>query len=802
MAILATGCSGAPNADDATSSSTAVVREAGKLPSLPVKIPTGPFDIIDMILGNQDFLGSLFSCMLGFGCFEKSEDPTQKVLRRISSQLTAVKAEVQAGIAATRVDLATGEYAAAQQAYDEKYGDHVEVAARYLERITDSSLTDAQREAAKRSFMREGALLVPATSASAVRGYLTALAGNGGTMSSGGLLGSAWNLVSAQERSAQGDASGDLPAFLPAKSANLMSALGTQRLLEGSQFILVTVAYELLRSPKRYEDPRAQQLLRRDLKALWINGTGSIPGVAAITAALPRELPNQSGVFTQGFGDDIAESGGLLVRNFGPTVDTGTRTGPIVSADAGYSLAPGLDEWLVVTGTPEKNARPSDYVGVRDLTLSRTHDAWGYDNASGSLATTVTATDFPELTGELGSLVATYPSAPKAGDAASFAKAGSAAAAAAATGWELDPANARIRARGATGLCLAVASRDVGSEKWQYESLRFGLRGYQSGYRKLAWAYRPTMSMYGGYLAIPPRLQLADCATDSLQQWFLEGPVPMDGLPFGSPAELLPLSGANVEAIETGYPIEAWSTLTGDDVTRIFALLKARSVDATSLFRRYGAPFTRGDERALPPILHLPLSWETDSDGYYLPPSELARNGTAYIRGNNGFAMTGVAFPVVGGKFAVRVLDAWKPPKSGGNSVDLPGMSTAAILGMRVETCTFSFLPPRGEEFPCAYKNDVRSQLTVPAVTLSAGSPLEQLPSETPDEGDLASASPSGLASGSPSPSSSDDATASPSPTPTKAPSPTPSPSTDKPSREPTDEASPSPTTNETDGAP
>ena len=798
VALVATGCSSEPVSGDVATSSPSVSREAaGVTGPLSLGLPIDPVEIVSLILGNQQLLTSLFGCLMGFGCLEKQEDPTQLVLREISSQLTAVKAEVQAGVAATRVDLATGEYAAAQRAYDEKFGDHIDVAADYLARMTDSSLTQAQRDSAKRSFMREGAVLVPATSASAVRGYLGSVAGNGGTVSSGGMLGAAWNLISAQERSIQGDGSGNLPAFLPAKSANLMMGLGTQRLLEATQFLMVMLAYELVRNPKRYEDTRAQDRLRRDLNELWINGTGTIPGMASITAALPRELPNQSGVFTQGFGNDVAASGGLLVRNFGPTVETATRTGPIVSADAGYSLAPGIDEWLVVTSVPAPNRQQSDYVAVRDLTVSRTHDAWAYNPASGSLTTTVTTTDFQELSGELGPLVATHPATPKSGDTAGFSTVGSPSAEE--IGWELDPTNARIRVRGATGLCLAIASRDSSSRDGKYESLRPGLRGYQAGYRKLAWSYRPTMGITRGFLSIPPRLQLTDCANDSLQQWFLEGPVPKDGLPFGSPAELLPLSGANVEAIDSGYPLEDWSQLTGSDVDAIFSLLKTRGVDAKNLFGLYGSALTRGDERALPPILHLPLSWGgpgfTDS---YLPPSELEKLGPAFcgvalcdVPNNPAFQMAGVAFPVSGGKFAVRTFDVAKPPTRNQNAVDLPGLSTAAILGMRVESCAFAFLPPRGSDFPCAYKNEVRDQIAGPPVTLSGDSLLEQLPG---DESDLIgdpSDSPSPSPSDSPSPLPSDSPSPSPSESPSSSPSETTSPSPDEPSREPDESASP-----------
>lgn len=787
VALVATACSGDTASQESVATpetSTSNIREAASyIPSLPAKFPATPAEALKLLLPNSAFFKGLMNCFKSAGCF--GEDQTTNLLiDQVMTQIDDIKSEVRAGIAATRIDVARGDYAAAERSYDDRFGTHIVEATNFLRRMSDPSLSDFERNDAREDFLLEAQVLVPATPTSAIRGFLTSVGGNGSTMSNGGLLGAAWNLITATERSVQGDGKGQVPVFLPAKSANLMLAMGTQRLLEGTQLVTIVFAYEVLSDPDAYEDdPAAQDALREDLETLWLNGSGAVPGAAAITAALPRELPTQSGVFMQGFGDDVAASGGLLVRNFGPTVDAAARTGAIVNADAGYSMAPGIDEWLDYTRRTS-GAR-------RELILSRAGETWTYDQASGSLTTTVAATDFPRLKDEVGTLVATHGASAKAGDVAGFARAGSAAASN--IGWDLDPTNARISVRGSTNLCLANLTRYDGKPG-----------GTIRGYDKLTGWWRPIFA--GGkdasaellaLVPVAPRLRVTTCANDTLQQWFLEGPIPMDGLPFGSPSELLPLSPTNADIIDTDYPLDFWSVLTPEDVRAMFRAITARDVDATRIFTQYGSALTPGSDRALPPVLRLPVIW-LDLPGSDQPRvlgrkdrETVSTRDVSKIK-NTDYSMSGVAFPVTGGAFSIQPLNQ-KPFAAGYDTLTEPGLSTAAVLGMPVDPCVFAFLPPRGSSFPCEYKNEVQILVAVPGASLSETSVLNK--TVNPSTSNSPSASPSPPDSPSPSespsisPSESPSPSASPSVSPDEPPSPSPS-------------ASPSPSPSEPDESP
>ena len=378
------------------------------------------------------------------------------------------------------------------------------------------------------------------------------------------------------------------------------------------------------------------------------------------------------------------------------------------------------------------------------------------------------------------------------GDVAGFAREGSAAASN--IGWDLDPANARISVRGSSSLCLANLTRNDGISG---STIR--------GYDKLAGWWRPIFAggkdsnAYAGMVPIAPRLRVTACANDTLQQWFLEGPIPMDGLPFGSPSELLPLSPTNADIIDTDYPLDYWSVLSPEDVRTIFRAIAARAVDATRIFTQYGSALTPGSDRALPPMLRLPVIWlDLPGDDQ---PGVLGRKDRETVSTrdvnrikNIDYSMSGVAFPVTGGAFSIQPLNE-KSFAVGYETLTEPGLSTAAILGMPVEPCVFTFLPPRGDSFPCQYKNDVQSIVATPGSSLSETSVLNKSvspsTSRSPSATPSSSTSPSPTASPSTSPTESPSASPSVSPESSSSPSPSASSSaTSSPSRSDPDESS------------
>ena len=742
--LAVTGCAG---------DSAPVNREAaglgGGVPKLP-SLPSTPLDAIDFTVSVIGLLEGIMSCFEPWGCFgDRTAFEVQQTITRINEQLAEVKAEVAAGIAATRIDIAESSYRQAEQDYNSRFGIRITAAYRALGRMSDESLSAAARQKARRDFEAEAGLLMKSSPEAAIRDFLTTVAGSGESLSQAGLLGASWKLITAQIRQGQGDATGAVPFYLPASSINLMSAMGSQRLIEGAQFVSIIAAYTALLDPDEFATEADQRAFADELNSLWRNGVDGIPGAAAIEASLPRAVPAQSGVFTAVGPDATA---GLLVRNFGPVVDTAERTGPIVNADAGYALYPGLDTWLVHT---KRRNDPR-----RELTVSRANADWSYDPATGVLTTTITSTPYPTLKSEVGSLVAVHPNRIAAGEVVPFALAGSVPADR--TGWELDRSTSRISVKGRSDLCMAP------SRRWSSDG------GWTRGYDKIGPDF-DTVNVSVENSALP-RIVLRDCAPDSLQQWFLNGPVPSDGLPFWSPTSLLSVSPTNGAAVDDDtYPLALWRPLTSGDARSMFRGISGQGMRASLLFEQYGSPNTDAVDRALPSVSH-PIAWifeEREGRSVVVPKTPSSRE---VLTEHRLYDWSGVVLPVLEGSdrgFFVQPFE--KGPIIEGREVltvdKAPWMSTAAVLAIDVDPCTFAFVPLIGSTFSCEYKRQLMRELQAPAVQLTMDSLVRMDPRDAVDR---VPSSPSPTVS--PTPSISPTSTVSPTPSisPTSTVSPTP----------------------------
>ncbi len=744
IAVVTAGCT------QTTTSPPVPTREAAgipaNIPALPTKLPDNLAGGYNFVVGQYDFVLGLLKCFEPAGCFGDSKSTaTITALKEISAQLDAIKADIASGIAATRLDLAESNYAQVEQEYTRKYGTHIATAYRALTQMSDPAITETLRRRAYRNFMAEAAALMPATAETAMYQYLTSMAGSGQGLTQAGILGAAWRLITAQTRQDQGDAKGSLPVYLPASAINLMADIGTLRLLEGAQLAVVLTAYSVISYPDDYEsNPKEQDELRREIGALWINGIEDVPGAAAITASLPRSVPTQSGMLS-GLGADANEA--LLVRNFGPVVDTGKQSGALVNADAGSSLTPGLDDWLWVSKF--RNAPR------RELTLSRAGLAWNYDEATGSLSATIAKTPIPSLSDEAGPIVAVHPKTLAAGEIVTFARAGTVADEN--TGWAFDEKTTRISPKGHGGLCMSLRSR--GDSPGSSRTPRYDLdapyewtkgknvQGWRFAYDKIGPLYDSIPSHQYISLIPLPRITLETCASTEMQQWFLSGPIPQDSLPFWTPNALIPVSPTNAEAVgQDDYPQEYWRVLTLQEVKDAFKLLAARGVSDATLFERYGSTRTQPIDRALPPVIH-PIMESTSK----APFSFSVPEGKS-MPSKPDYPIEGVAIPVVDGSkrgFALRPIHVSEAADSQMffESATVPWMSTAAVLTMAVDPCTFTFMAPIGDSFDCEYKNRVKNEIAVEPVRLAS----------TPKSSQSGNASPSAVAeSVTPKPTGSD----------------------------------------------
>lgn len=695
-----------------------VTREAAGLgatiPSLPTKAPENVFGLYNQLLDGSAFATGILSCLSAAGCFGDSKaDATRAALKNISGELDGIKADIASGIATTRLDVAESNYALVEQAYNRKFGTHIATAYRALLTMSDAASSTAQRSRAFKNFKVEAEAVMPATAETAMQTYLGTVGGTGQALTQAGLLGATWRLITAQIRQEQGDANGSVPVYMPASAINLMANMGTQRLIEGAQLAAILTAYSVTLYPEDYaNNTRAQDELQREITSLWINGYEGTPGAASIAASLPRTVPAQSGVFSD-LGTD--GSAGLLVRNFGPVVDPSGRPGPLVNADAGYVLSPGLDDWLWVTRF-RNDAR-------RELTLGRSGPEWSYDQATGSLTMTIARTAIPDLSDEAGSVVAVHPATLAAGEIVRFTRAGTAPEGT--SGWIFDANAARISPNGRPDLCMALGAR---VSPWQRDFQipkewikGVTAQGWRFSYDKIAWLDDRTPSIANAGMIALPRITLQPCAPDSMQQWYVDGPVPQDRLPFWDVNALMSVSPTNAEAVDKdAYPLNFWRVLKNQDVKNLFSVIASRGLDDATLFERYGSVRTPPVDRALPPALH-PLMFATARAPYWFDvPTD--RGG-----GQDTYPVLGVAWPVTDGAtkgFSVRPVrvSSVEVSRTFVAATSVPWLSTAAMLGLDVDPCTFTFVPPARATFACEYKNRVKDEVAVPQLPLTAKS--------------------------------------------------------------------------------
>ena len=742
IAVLA-GCS-SPAAPEAQPASASVSRQAEPVTALGSAekgFPANTFEVLDNIMQSKEIFDGLLSCATDAGCFgDEGQTEILKQLAEISKQLAEVKAEVTAGIAATRVDISAGEYAAAETAYKSTYGTAIEQASASLAVITNPLASLDDREYELESFKLEAKQLMPGTPQASLSGFFTRIAGSGEELTQAGLLGSAWRLIIAKERERQGDAKGSVPAYLPSSSINLMSHMGEQRIIEGSQLVTILLSYSVIANPTFYAKPAMQKRLTTDLQAIWRNGgkTSSTgvkpvqPGAAAVVAALPRAVPSQSGVFTAGLGTDKNE--GLLVRNFSPTVDTATRIGPIVNADAGYALAPGQDKWLYYSS---REGQPR-----REMALSRAGVTWNFDPSSGALLATVPPPSWG-VDADGGFLTPIVEANPKAGSVVGYAQFGSTTAAA----WVPDPVTGRIALKSNPQLCMAVGGR--ADTFWNFNN------NWVRGLDAVGWLYPEGTYPEWATIGMLPRISLKTCAANQpAQQWFLDGPAPADGLPWSDAQALISLSPPAEHMAD--YPAADWKSLSTENVNQVFEYLEARGIKDRLLFDLYGSPTSPAQSRALPPVLH-PVVWTSGRRILDGSPNSWPKYE------NTKFDLTAVAFPTVAENgtpgFTIRPMDGSGPLEAGIETTVKPWISTAAILGQEIAPCGFLFETP-SNSYTCEAKQATLEAWLSNTTSLAADSPVLAVPapeSASPSE----SAMPS--ASASPSESSSASATAEPS---------------------------------------
>lgn len=715
LTMVLTGCSGDANPE----STPTVERVAGPVTSgkgglAPI---SEVLESLDKVMFSKELFDGLLACATDAGCFgDEGSTEISAQLQAISQQLELISADVKEGIAATRVDVATQGYAEAERSYNSAFGTRINAAIDSLAAMTNPATTPDDREAARADFEADARVLMPGAPKTTLMDFFGSIAGTGDELSQGGLLGSAWRLIQAQARQDQGDSGGTLPVYLPNDSINLMSNMGTQRLIEGAQLVAILESYSVLANPKLYAKESQQVRLAHDLNVIWMNGAPTSkstdtlpirPGAAAVTASLPRVVPNRSGVFTQGFGVDRNQ--GLLVRNFSQDVDiAGRGGGPIANADAGYHLTPGLDDWFSYTVRANQPRR--------EMVVSRASVNWTYNPADGSLVSRGTKTDIPGLQNEAGDLAIVTAANPGAGSVVGFAKAGSAQA----TAWTMDAKTGRIALRDNPSLCMTVGGRadtySAFSNNW--------VRGYDA----VGWLYPDLRYQAWDTHGALPRISLATCAPGNpAQQWFLSGPTPANGLPWTDAQALIALSPAAPDDNLATYPAADWKPLTSESAQGIFDALDARKVAVPGFFERYGSVTTPGNTRAMPPILH-PVVWQYSSGRriYDAARSEWPP------KANRDFAFTAVGFPIVDDAGSTQFFfhPTSGPALEPGYEVSAnPWISTAAILGQQVDPCGFTFLTPRNT-YTCSDKQHLLDALLKPVSTLAADSPAMLAPGD------------------------------------------------------------------------
>ena len=221
----------------------------------------------------------------------------------ISQQIAALSADVRRGFDQLEIDIANSKYAAAQDEL-RPVTTQATKGIRYLEIIGDPATTDAARAEAQTE-LTEHCATVTVDTPELMQMYY---GDPGDSMSQNGLLPAAWEVIIAGERAAQQASPGVMPAFLSYRSLRQMNLIGEMSEGRIAQYAIVKGVCRAL----KFADPNEQQRAATTVRDLIVDGDKDTPGLTAIDASLPAQLPRRTGVFPR----STVGAKGLVVGNF------------------------------------------------------------------------------------------------------------------------------------------------------------------------------------------------------------------------------------------------------------------------------------------------------------------------------------------------------------------------------------------------------------------------------------------------------------------------------------------------------
>lgn len=265
---------------------------AGKKPAATTltNVPTWIYKGVNLLLKVTSLIGG--------------KDVTiDRKLDDISRQIAALSADVRRGFDQLEIDIANSKYAAAQDEL-RPVTTQATKGIRYLEIIGDPATTDAARAEAQIE-LTEHCATVTVDTPELMQMYY---GDPGDSMSQNGLLPAAWEVIIAGERAAQRANPGAMPVFLSYRSLRQMNLIGEMSEGRIAQYAIVRGVCRAL----KFSDPNEQQRAATTVRDLIVNGDKDTPGLTAVDASLPAQLPRRTGVFP---GSTVGAKG-LVVGNF------------------------------------------------------------------------------------------------------------------------------------------------------------------------------------------------------------------------------------------------------------------------------------------------------------------------------------------------------------------------------------------------------------------------------------------------------------------------------------------------------